>query len=82
MACRAPACPRACRQAGALLSAMGELLATVPEFEPEYLVVVHPETLLPQKVIGEDGAVVLLAGKFGDTRLIDNIPFELMQKPE
>jgi pantoate--beta-alanine ligase len=26
--------------------------------------------------------IVLAAARLGDTRLIDNIPFELMQKPE
>ncbi len=52
---------------------MGEkVLAEVPEFEPEYLAVVHPETLEPlQEWV--PGARGIVAGRFPAVRLIDNM---------
>lgn len=47
-------------------------LARVPEFKPQYLEVVHPKTLDPLRNVGADGAVALVAGYLGTTRLIDN----------
>jgi pantoate--beta-alanine ligase len=61
------------RTAGALIAAVGDVLSGAGDFEPEYLVVVHPETLESVDTIGEDGAAMLIAGRLGKTRLIDNI---------
>jgi len=60
------------RSSAALIDAMGEVLSQAPDFEPEYVVIVHPKTLDPVATISGDGAVVLLAGRLGKTRLIDN----------
>jgi pantoate--beta-alanine ligase len=40
--------------------------------EPEYLAVVHPDTLAPLDAIDGDGALVAIAARVGPTRLIDN----------
>ena len=40
--------------------------------EPEYLAVVHPETLAPLTTVNGDGALVAVAARVGATRLIDN----------
>jgi pantoate--beta-alanine ligase len=40
--------------------------------EPEYLAVVHPDTLAPLDAIDGDGALVAIAARVGTTRLIDN----------
>jgi pantoate--beta-alanine ligase len=61
------------REGETLLATIRDVLESATEFVPEYAVVVHPETLEPVRVVGEDGAAVLLAGNFGATRLIDNI---------
>ncbi|MER3536205.1 MAG: pantoate--beta-alanine ligase [Thermus sp.] len=49
-----------------------EVLARVPEFQKDYLAIVHPETLLPLSdwIRGARG---LLAGRFPEVRLIDNL---------
>jgi pantoate--beta-alanine ligase len=47
-------------------------IRTEPLASVEYVAVVHPETLEPLEAIGE-GAVVLLAVRIGETRLIDNM---------
>lgn len=48
------------------------VLAEVPEFRKDYLAIVHPETLLPLSdwVAGARGIV---AGRFPEARLIDNL---------
>ncbi|WP_022798948.1 pantoate--beta-alanine ligase [Thermus islandicus] len=48
------------------------VLAGVPEFRPDYLAVVHPETLLPLSR-WVPGARALVAGRFPEVRLIDNL---------
>ncbi len=60
------------RSCAMLIDAMGEVLSKAPDFEPEYLVIVHPDTLAPMTTVAEEGAAVLLAGRLGKTRLIDN----------
>jgi pantoate--beta-alanine ligase len=54
------------------LAAGEAVLATVPEFAPDYLAVVNPETLEP---ITEwvPGARAIVAGRFPAVRLIDNM---------
>ena len=39
--------------------------------EPEYVTLVHPDTLEPEHQ-ARDGSVLLLAVRIGETRLIDN----------
>ncbi|MGC8967065.1 MAG: pantoate--beta-alanine ligase [Thermus sp.] len=54
------------------LRAGEEVLREVPEFRTDYLAIVHPETLLPLAdwVVGARGIV---AGRFPEARLIDNL---------
>ncbi|BBL83062.1 pantothenate synthetase [Thermus thermophilus] len=54
------------------LRAGEEVLRAVPEFRKDYLAIVHPETLLPLSdwVAGARGIV---AGRFPEARLIDNL---------
>jgi pantoate--beta-alanine ligase len=40
--------------------------------EPEYLALVHPETLAPLTSVDGDGALLAVAARVGSTRLIDN----------
>jgi len=54
------------------LEAGERVLAGVPEFRPDYLAVVHPETLLPL-ARWVPGARALVAGRFPEVRLIDNL---------
>ncbi len=54
------------------LEAGERVLAGVPEFSPDYLAVVHPETLLPLSR-WVSGARALVAGRFPEVRLIDNL---------
>ena len=58
--------PREEEQAG------GRVLAEVPEFTPDYLAVVHPETLEPLHE-WVPGARAIVAGRFLAVRLIDNM---------
>lgn len=48
------------------------VLAEVPEFRKDYLALVHPETLLPLSDWVE-GARGIVAGRFPEARLIDNL---------
>ncbi|MFZ5831187.1 MAG: pantoate--beta-alanine ligase [Planctomycetota bacterium] len=59
------------RSTAAIEGTMHEVLATAPEAEIEYAVVVHPDTLAPIDRV-ESGAVALLAVRIEGTRLIDN----------
>jgi pantoate--beta-alanine ligase len=49
------------------------LLEEPPTFKTDYVEVVHPDSLLPLKSIGDEGAVIAVAVFLGRTRLIDNI---------
>ncbi len=56
----------------AILAAVVRELATVPEFQLEYLELVDPQTLQSIEIV--DGIVLIaIAGKIENTRLIDNI---------
>jgi pantoate ligase / CMP/dCMP kinase len=59
-------------QIPAILAAVMTELATVPEFQLEYLELVDPQTLQSIELV--DGAVLIaIAGRIENTRLIDNI---------
>ncbi|MEN8149191.1 MAG: pantoate--beta-alanine ligase [Planctomycetota bacterium] len=55
-----------------LLAAVREVLEAAGVEEVEYAEIVDPDTLLPLEAI-ENRAVLLLAAKVGETRLIDNL---------
>jgi pantoate--beta-alanine ligase len=57
---------------GEALEAGEKVLKEVPEFRPDYLAIVHPETLLPLSRF-LPGARGLVAGRFPEARLIDNL---------
>jgi pantoate--beta-alanine ligase len=59
------------RDAAALASAARAAMERCA-VEPEYLAVVHPETLAPLATVNGDGALVAVAARVGATRLIDN----------
>lgn len=63
-------------RASTLRRIIRELLESPPPFSVDYVEIVHPQTLLPLNRIGEDGAVIAVAGFLGKTRLIDNILIE------
>ena len=49
-------------------------LSKVPEIQPEYLEIADPDTLQPiEKLEQNQQAVVCIAVKLGDVRLIDNV---------
>jgi len=55
-----------------LIAAVEAQLARVPSIQPEYVELVHPDTLKPLDQIEEVG-LLAIAAKLGSTRLIDNI---------
>lgn len=57
---------------GEALAEGERVLAQVPEFRPDYLAIVHPETLLPLSR-WVPGARGIVAGRFPEVRLIDNL---------
>jgi pantoate--beta-alanine ligase len=59
------------RDAAALAQA-GRAALRTHAVDPEYLAVVHPETLTPLATVNGDGALVAVAARVGSTRLIDN----------
>jgi pantoate--beta-alanine ligase len=61
------------RNAEALRRMMRLTLEAEPLARPEYVSVAHPRTLKELDVIGEEGALLLTAVRFGATRLIDNL---------
>ncbi|AEB10996.1 Pantothenate synthetase [Marinithermus hydrothermalis DSM 14884] len=54
------------------LAAGERVLAEVPEFQPDYFAIVHPETLEPLEA-WVPGARGIGAGRFPEVRLIDNL---------
>ena len=58
--------------APAILAAVMTELATVPEFQLEYLELVDPETLQSIEVV-DRSVLIAIAGRVENTRLIDNI---------
>ncbi len=63
-------------ECGRLVEAMYNVIRQSPLAGPEYITIVHPDTLAPLKRI-ESKALVALAVRIGDTRLIDNLLIDL-----
>jgi pantoate--beta-alanine ligase len=59
------------RNSQALIAAMIQMLATEPSVVVEYAAVVDPDTLLPLADT-TSGALIAVAARLGETRLIDN----------
>ncbi len=55
-----------------LIEAVQAELETVPTVQPEYIELVHPETMLPLQQVEEAG-LLAIAARIGSTRLIDNL---------
>ncbi|MFM7425688.1 MAG: bifunctional pantoate--beta-alanine ligase/(d)CMP kinase [Elainella sp.] len=55
-----------------LIGAVQAELQTVPTVQPEYIDLVHPETMLPLQQVEEAG-LLAVAARIGSTRLIDNL---------
>jgi pantoate--beta-alanine ligase len=60
------------RRAASLEARMREQLARQPEVKIEYIAIVEPERLEPVAQVDEQ-TIIALAGRVGNTRLIDNI---------
>lgn len=58
--------------ASKLIEIVRQELATIPEARVEYVQVVHPDTLVPLKIVETQG-LVAIAVWFRSTRLIDNL---------
>lgn len=59
------------RDATQLIETVKTELATVPDFQVEYIELVHPTTLIPLETVNEAG-LLAIAARVGSTRLIDN----------
>jgi pantoate ligase / CMP/dCMP kinase len=55
-----------------ILAAVKDELSTVPEFDLEYLELVDPQTLASIEIV-EQPALLAIAGRIENTRLIDNV---------
>jgi pantoate ligase / CMP/dCMP kinase len=53
-------------------------LEQVPAMQPEYIELVNPDTLMPLEQI-EDSALLAIAARLGNTRLIDNVRIQTRQ---
>jgi pantoate ligase/cytidylate kinase len=60
------------RLATTLVGAVKAELQTVPAIAPEYVELVHPETLHPLNYV-ESAGLLTIAARLGSTRLIDNV---------
>ena len=60
------------RNAARLVEILREIIETEPLARIDYVAVVDDETLEPIERIGENAALITVAVRFGDTRLIDN----------
>ncbi|MGF1570540.1 MAG: bifunctional pantoate--beta-alanine ligase/(d)CMP kinase [Nodosilinea sp.] len=60
------------RSSPALIEAVHQQLAQVPEVSPQYVELVHPDTLVPLTRV-ESMGLLAVAAHVGHTRLIDNI---------
>ena len=65
------------RDPGTLTSALRDRLASEPLARVDYAVIADAETLEPVGEAVADRAVALVAARFGDTRLIDNMVLDL-----
>ena len=63
------------RDCGRLLKVAGRRFAEEPALDPEYLALVHPETLEPLSLLDQPGRLIT-AVRLGTTRLIDNLAIE------
>lgn len=61
------------QRAEAVQRLMAETVAAVGDARLDYAAVVAPATFLPVETIADD-VLLLIAARFGDTRLIDNLP--------
>lgn len=59
------------RLSSVLIAAVKTELAAIPEIAPEYIELVHPNTLKPLEEV-EDMGLLAIAARLGSTRLIDN----------
>jgi pantoate ligase/cytidylate kinase len=57
---------------GELLGILQQELSTVPQVKPQYIDLVHPDTMAPLEQI-EDLGLLAIAAHVGSTRLIDNL---------
>lgn len=55
-----------------IIDAVKTELATVAEIKPQYIELVHPDTMIPLEQVEETG-LLAIAAHLGSTRLIDNI---------
>jgi len=55
------------------IQAMSRRISREPDAVPDYVSLVHPETLQDLTEVGRDGALAVLAVRIGKTRLIDNM---------
>ncbi|MEP0912256.1 bifunctional pantoate--beta-alanine ligase/(d)CMP kinase [Leptolyngbya sp. GB1-A1] len=55
-----------------LIRAVQAHLSIVPSVQPEYIELVHPDTMKPLEQV-EDTALLAIAARLGSTRLIDNV---------
>jgi pantothenate synthetase len=55
--------------------AMKDILSGVPEFNPDYFDIVHPESFEKVNEICRD-VLLIIAGTIGSVRLIDNMPVQ------
>ena len=67
------------RDGNKVRDAMKKTLDGVPEFKPDYYDIVHPESFERVNEICGD-VLLIIAGKIGSVRLIDNVPVQL--KPQ
>ena len=63
-------------ECGRLVEAMYKVIRRSPLASPEYITIVHPDTLAPLKRI-QSRAIAALAVRIGNTRLIDNLLIDL-----
>jgi pantoate ligase / CMP/dCMP kinase len=61
-----------------LINVVKSNLQTNPVVQPEYIELVHPDTMTPLDQV-EDTALLAIAAKIGSTRLIDNIVLRVRQ---
>ena len=61
------------RSRGALLEAARDGDARRAGVEPEYVALVDPDTLEPSRAARRDAALLALAARVGEVRLIDNV---------
>jgi pantoate ligase / CMP/dCMP kinase len=61
-----------------IISTVKTELEQMPAMKPEYVELVHPETLMPLEQL-EDAGLLAIAARLGNTRLIDNVLLQTRQ---